>query len=145
MSSIQENQQSVMAQPVPTVSTTVQPVQPVPPVQTETKTEQPKKRKTKRKPYKVAVPSGDSGHSLINVTKSSPRAAVSAAVRGVVKSIPLRTPVTVWTKSSSRVHAFTVTRDYDTKKHRRFTVARAVAGIGTKQVKPEHNVPADLL
>lgn len=97
-------------------------------------------KKSSVKNYRVAI-----GSSLISVDKSNPKSATSSAVRSVIKQIPLRTPVKVWTKSKSRIHAFDVTRDYDNAKHKRFTVARSFPSKGVSQITPEDGVPASLM
>jgi hypothetical protein len=97
-------------------------------------------RKRGPKTYNVHIQQ-PGGVSIISATKSSPHAATSHAVRKVVKDLPLRTPVKVWTKSKSKYHKYSITRDYDNAKHRRFTIAREGPSIGKKQITPEHGVP----
>ena len=110
-------------------------------------TNEPKPKRAKRGPknYSVSIPHHSGASSVIHSTKSGPIAATSAAVRGIVKTLPLRTPVKVWTKSRNKVHQFHVTRDYDNEKHRRFSVVRAGPSVGLKQIKEEHDVPQGLV
>ena len=111
-----------------------------------------KKAKTQRKrgpkSYRVAIPHGDEGKfSMMYATKSAPRAATSAAIRGAIKSLPLRTPVTVYTRSKSLVHKYIITRDYDNPKQRGFSIESAKSfALSTARSSSESlGIPKDLL
>lgn len=109
----------------------------------ERKQRQPRRRGPKD--YRVSVPA-KSGNSVLHVSKSGPKSATSHAVRSLVKSLPLREDVKVWTKSRSKYHPFIVKRDYDTQRHKRFTIARAGPSVAVKQATTtDHGIPAELL
>lgn len=82
-----------------------------------------KKRKYTKKKYRVAFETEDH-QSVSNIVRSSPKAAASDAVRANITKFTLREDHTIWVKSRSKSHAFTVRRDYDDKKFRRFTLVK---------------------
>ena len=114
------------------------PVAPPPPV-----TKRPSKRRRPRK-YRVAMKT-DTVDSSMQVTRSGPKPAASDMARSHISQIPLREPQIIWVRSSTKIHPFKVTREYDNKKHRRFTVVRDGPPVSIKQAQdPTLQIPTNL-
>lgn len=95
----------------------------------EEKKPAPKRKRSSKRSYTVHVPYGSEGKfQEIHTHKSGPRAAVSHGVRRMIKDIPLKMDTTVHVKSQKKKYQFTVKRDYDNPKHRRFLVTK-VTGV----------------
>lgn len=128
-------------------ATNVPPPTDVPMATQEVKTERPAPKKRKRKPrkFKVSIET-DLHKSVTSLERSGPSAAASEAIRGSITQMALRTPHRVWVKSAHKYHPYTVTRDYDNKKHRRFTLTKAGDSILNKDaLDPTHQIPTALL
>ena len=100
---------------------------------------QPKKRKRRMRKYKVDVTTPTLNSSM-QLEKSGPRAAASAATRSVIAHIPLQEPTRIWVRSNTKVHPYLVTRDYSNSKFKRFRIEKdlSVRSEEPKQpVKPE--------
>lgn len=95
----------------------------------------------KRQPKKYEVRVGD---STLFMTKSSPQSAARAAVRGLVKHMPLKTPMKVYAKSKSKIHPYLIERDYDNKKYRSFNMQK-LESVKHKDLKnsPNNDFPLD--
>ena len=105
----------------------------------------PKKRKRKPRKFKVSIET-DLHRSVTSLERSGPSAAASEAIRGSITQMALRTPHRVWVKSAHKYHPYTVVRDYDNKKHRRFTLTKAGESILNKDaLNPVHQIPSALL
>ena len=81
----------------------------------------PKKRKTRH--YKVAIDTVNL-RSVQDVDKSGPSAAAAHVVRSQITGLKMQTPHNVWVRSRSKFHPYVVTRDYDNKKYRRFSITK---------------------
>jgi hypothetical protein len=103
-----------------------------------------KKRKTGAKNYTVGVPSSHDSekHSVVHVSRSGPKSALSSGVRQLIKSVPLNTPTKVWVKSGTHYHEYEVSRDYENPKHRRFKVGAKKRSVTRKQAKDLQDIPA---
>lgn len=75
-------------------------------------------------------------HSTIQTIRSSPDSAARYATRKFVKEFPLHEPVIINVKSSAKKYKYVVTRDYDDKNRRSFTMQRAIV-IQPTSVKVE--------
>ena len=104
-----------------------------------------KKRKRKPRQYKVSVTT-PTHQSTTEVTRSGPAAAASDGARANIHQFTLKEPHKVWVKSNSKFHPYTIIRNYDNKKLRRFTLAKAGPSISLKDGNdPSHQIPANLL
>lgn len=99
-----------------------------------------KVRKSKAKTYQVRI-----GDSTVIMTRSSPDAATRAAVRAVIKELPLQTPVRVYTKSKTKIHPYLIERDYDTSKFRRFSMRKTDSSAVIKKLSEHHEFPDDFV
>ena len=145
-----QNSKNTMAQPstddIPTPQEFEQQSQHSEPTMKEEE-EQPAPKKRKRKPrkFKVSIET-DLHKSVTSLERSGPSAAASEAIRGSVTQMALRKPHRVWVKSAHKYHPYTVTRDYDNRKHRRFTLVKAGDSILNKDAQdPAHQIPTALL
>ena len=103
------------------------------------------KRKRKPRKFKVAIET-ELHRSVTSLERSGPSAAASEAIRGSITQMALRTPHRVWVKSAHKYHPYTVTREYDNKKHRRFTLTKAGDSVLNKDAgDPKHQIPSALL
>lgn len=103
---------------------------------------QPQEQKTTKSTLKDYYVHITGQETPVKINKSTPKAAASMGVRQYIKSIPLRQNVDVWVRSRNRLHRFGVSRDYDTPKHRRFSIKRAEPSTSYK--KPTGAVPDGL-
>lgn len=78
-------------------------------------------KKRSLKSYEVFIPSLSASSKML---KSTPRSAVSTTLRQHIKSLPLHEEVKVYAKSKVKTHNFSVLRNYDNVKHRRFILKK---------------------